>query len=123
MVAQVSVMEAQQRIMVVSHDPGLADVRKTLLEASGYSVFAARNMKEVQEACKKSPQVVMIGYSLPPAAKRQVLAEVRENCNAVPILELHKTEEPSIMADAFFHHAEGPDDFLAAVRRLFVPVM
>ena len=112
-------MEAEQRIMVVSHDPGLADVRKTLLEAAGYTVVAARNMKEVQEGCKKSPQVVMIGYSLPPAAKRQVWAEVRETCNAVPILELHKNEQPSIMADAFFHHALKPDDFLNAVRRLF----
>jgi len=107
----------------VSHDPVLADVRKTLLEAAGYSVLAARNMKEVQEACKKRPQVVMIGYSLPPAAKRQVWAKVRENCTAVPILELHKNEQPSLMADAFFHHAERPDDFLAAVRRLFAPVM
>lgn len=107
----------------MSHDPVLADVRKTLLEAAGYGVLAARNMKEVQEACKKRPQVVMIGYSLPPAAKRQVWAEVREKCSAVPILELHKDEAPSIMADAFFHHAERPDDFLAAVRRLFAAVM
>jgi DNA-binding response OmpR family regulator len=111
-------MEAQQRIMVVSHDPDLADVRKTLLEAAGYTVLAARNMKEVQEACKKNPQMVMIGYSLPSAAKQQVWAEVRENCN-VPILELHNDEEPSLKADAFFHHSERPDDFLAAVRRLF----
>lgn len=116
-------MEAQQRIMVVSHDAGLADVRKALLEAAGYSVIAARNMKEVHEGCKKSPQVVMIGYSLPPAAKQQVWAEVRENCKAVPILELHKNEEPSIRADAFFHHAERPDDFLAAVRGLFAAAM
>ncbi len=109
--------------MVVSHDPALADVRKTLLEAAGYSVLAAQNMKEVHDACKKSPQLVMIGYSLPPAAKRQVWAEVRENCAAVPILELHKNEEPSMMADAFFHHAERPDDLLAAVKRLFAPAM
>ena len=122
MATKVSVMEAQQRIMVVSHDPGLADVRKALLEATGYSVIAARNMKEVHEACKKSPQVVMIGYSLPPAAKQQVWAEVRENCN-VPILELHKDEEPSLRADAFFHHTERPDDFLAAVSRLFAVAM
>ena len=104
-------------VLVVSHDPHLADVRKAILEAAGFQVFAASNMKEVQEACQKSPQLVMIGYSLPPAAKRQVWAAVREHCNS-PVLELHKNEEPSLMADAFFHQSERPDDFLAAVRRL-----
>lgn len=101
----------------MSHDPHLADVRKTLLEAAGFQVLEARNMKDVQEACQQDPQLVMIGYSLPPAAKRQVWAEVRERCKA-PVLELHKNEEPSLMADAFFHQVERPDDFLAAVRHI-----
>jgi DNA-binding response OmpR family regulator len=110
-------MTSAQRIMVVSHDPHLADVRKALLEAAGFQVFAASNMKEVQAACQKNPQLVMIGYSLPPAEKRRVLAEVRERCT-VPVLELHKSEKPSLEGDAFFHHAVRQDDFLVAVRRL-----
>ena len=110
-------MTGAQRIMVVSHDPHLGDVRRALLESAGFQVLAASNMKEVQAACQKDPQLVMIGYSLPRAAKRQVWAEVRERCKA-PILELHKNEEPSLMADAFFHNVGRPDDFLAAVRRL-----
>jgi DNA-binding response OmpR family regulator len=114
-------MTEAQRIMVVSHDPHLADVRKALLEASGFQVFAASNMKEVREACQKSPQLVMIGYSLPPAAKRQVWAEVRERCKAL-VLELHKNEEPSLAADVFFHRPERPDDFLAAVKRILAEV-
>jgi DNA-binding response OmpR family regulator len=98
-------MTGAQRIVVVSHDPHLGDVRKALLEAAGFQVLAANNMKEVREACQKNPQLVMIGYSLPPAAKRQVWAEVRECCTA-PVLELHKNEEPSLMANAFFHHID-----------------
>jgi DNA-binding response OmpR family regulator len=110
-------MSESPRIMVVSHDPHLGDVRKAVLEAAGFQVFAASNMKEVQEACQKGPQLVMIGYSLPSAAKRQVWAQVRERC-AAPILELHKNEEPALMADAFFHHVDIPGDFIAAVRRI-----
>jgi hypothetical protein len=53
----------------------------------------------------------------PPSAKRQVWAQVRERCKA-PILELHKNEEPSIMADAFFHQVDRQDGFLTAVRRI-----
>jgi DNA-binding response OmpR family regulator len=109
--------KAQQRILVVSHDPHLADVRKALLEAAGYQVFSANNLKAVQEACQRSPQLVMIGYSLRPAEKRRVLAEVRERCT-VPVLELHKNEKPSLEADAFFHNVVRQDDFLVAVTRL-----
>ena len=114
-------MTTQQRILVVSHDPHVADVRKALLEAAGFQVSSANNLKAVQEACQTSPQLVMIGYSLPPAEKRRVCAEVRERCKA-PILELLKNDEPSLMADVFFHHAARPDDFLAAVRRILTEV-
>jgi hypothetical protein len=73
--------------------------------------------KKCKRRVSKDPQLAMIGYSVPPAAKRQVWAEVRERCKA-PILELHKNEEPSIMADAFFHQVDRPDDLLAALRRI-----
>ena len=110
-------MTAQQKILVVSHDPHLADVRKHILEKAGFEVLAAHNFKDVQDACKKNPDLVMIGYSLPPAEKRRVWAEVREKCN-IPILELHETSEPSLMENAFFHQAAAPDDFLSAVKRI-----
>jgi DNA-binding response OmpR family regulator len=110
-------MTTQQSILVVSHDLHLADVRKAVLEAAGFQVISASSLKAVQEACQKDPHLVMIGYSLPPAEKRRVWAEVREHCKA-PILELHKNEEPSLTADVFFHRPDRPDDFLAAVRRI-----
>jgi CheY-like chemotaxis protein len=110
-------MTEKHRIMVVSHDPHLADVRKALLEAAGFQVVSASNLKAVQEGCEGDPHLVMIGYSLPPAEKRRVWTEVRARCSC-PILELHKDEEPTLSANAFFHYAARPDDFLAAVRRL-----
>jgi DNA-binding response OmpR family regulator len=64
-------MTAKHKILVVSHDPHLADVRKVLLEAAGFQVFSASNLKAVQEGCQKDPHLVMIGYSLPPAEKRR----------------------------------------------------
>ena len=73
-------MTSQHRILVASHDPHLADVRKGLLEAAGFQVFSASNLKAVQEACQKRPQLVMIGYSLPAAEKRRVWTEVRQLC-------------------------------------------
>jgi DNA-binding NtrC family response regulator len=71
-------MPKAQIIMVVSHDPKLGDVRKAVLEAAGFQVLAVSNIKEVKAACQKCPQLVMIGYSLPSSAKRQVWAEVSD---------------------------------------------
>jgi DNA-binding response OmpR family regulator len=73
-------MTVQKKILVVSEDLHLADVRKDILEEAGFEVLSAHNFKEVQDACKKKPDLVMIGYSLRPAEKRRVWYEVREHC-------------------------------------------
>jgi DNA-binding response OmpR family regulator len=110
-------MTEKQKILVVSHDPHLSNVRKAILEAAGFQVSSASNLKAVSEACEKNPDLVMIGYSLPSAAKQRVWAEVRDRCKC-PILELHQDKEPSLRSDAFCHYAVRLDDFLAAVRRV-----
>ena len=104
--------------MVVSHDPRLAEIRKSVLESAGFQVIPARDPATVRRVCQKQRvHLVMIGYSVPPAQKRQVWDEARKVCN-VPILELHKASGPELMQPAFFHHAEAPDDFLTSVMKI-----
>ncbi|PYY12482.1 MAG: hypothetical protein DMG61_16405, partial [Acidobacteria bacterium] len=58
------------KILVVSRDPRLADTRKTILEAAGFSVVAAMDDSAVEEACSKDGiKLIMLGYSLSPADK------------------------------------------------------
>lgn len=47
----------KQRILVVSHDPHLSNVRKVILEAAGFEVSSASNLKAVSEACEKNPDL------------------------------------------------------------------
>jgi DNA-binding response OmpR family regulator len=94
-------MTVQKKILVVSEDLHLADVRKDILEEAGFEVLSAHNFKEVQDACKKKPDLVMIGYSLRPAEKRRVWYEVREQCN-MPVLELHETKSRLLWRTLFF---------------------
>jgi DNA-binding response OmpR family regulator len=109
---------AEPRILVVSHDPQLADVRKSVLEAAGYTVIQARSDSDVAEICReKKPKLVMIGYSLAPSAKRRVWDEARKKCK-VPILELHRASGPELMSPAYFHEAHAPDDFLDTVKKI-----
>ncbi len=108
----------EARILVVSHDPALADVRRAVLEAAGFQVIPATSASEISEICKrKKPRLVMIGYSLDPAAKRQIWDEARKVCK-VPILELHRKSGPELMPPAFFHEAQTPDDFINAVKQI-----
>jgi hypothetical protein len=46
-------MKEPAAILVVSHDPHHADVRKHRLEDAGYEVIPAMNIQAVREACEK----------------------------------------------------------------------
>ena len=109
---------AEAKIIVVSHDPALADVRKRLLEAAGFKVIPANSDSPIGPLCKKQkPRLVLIGYSVAPAAKRRVWDEARKVCK-VPILELHRKSGPELMPPAFFHEVQTPDDFVNAVKKI-----
>ncbi|HZU30788.1 MAG TPA: hypothetical protein VFB79_06710 [Candidatus Angelobacter sp.] len=106
------------KILVISHDPGLADVRKRVLEAAGFKVIAATSDTATTDLCERQkPHLVLIGYSVAPAAKRRVWNEARKSCK-VPILELHRKNDPELMPPAFFHQSETPDDFLSTVKKI-----
>ena len=104
---------------MVSHDPGLADVRRRVLEKAGFEVLAARDSTAIPAACAvHKPRLVMLGYSLMPSEKRRVWAAVKEHCD-VPVLELHRKKRPELMSPAFFHESAAPDDFLSTVIKTY----
>jgi DNA-binding response OmpR family regulator len=108
----------KEKILVVSRDPGLADVRRKVLEKAGFEVFAASDSSAIQAACAvHKPRLVMLGYSLMPSEKRRVWAAVKEHCD-VPVLELHREKRPELISPAFFHESLAPDDFLSSVMKI-----
>ena len=104
---------------MVSRDPKLADIRKKVLEAAGYTVIAAMDDGAVVDACSNNGiQLIMLGYSLAPSDKRRVWAKSREHCN-VPILELHKGGSPELVErNVFAHESKRAEDFLHSVHSL-----
>ncbi|MGB9122840.1 MAG: hypothetical protein WCE73_19645 [Candidatus Angelobacter sp.] len=111
-------MTEKDKILVVSHDPGLADVRRKVLEKAGFEVMAATDPSAIQATCAShKPRLVMIGYSLQPSEKRRVWAAVKEHCE-VPVLELHRESGPELMSPDFSHESLAPDDFLAMVIKI-----
>ena len=111
--------QERDRIVVVSHDPKLADVRKTALEHAGFAVIAATDDSGIEEACRiAGVRLIMMGYSLSPADKRRVWAAAKAHCN-IPILELHhRTDPEAVEQNVFAHASEQPDDFIDSVRKV-----
>ena len=110
----------RQAILVVSSNPGLADVRKQVLEAAGYKVLAASNLPAVTDACRNEKiDLIMLGYSLPPAERRRVWVEARQHCKA-PILELYEGDRAELMEETntFVHESHTPGDFLEAAEAI-----
>ncbi len=108
-------------ILVVSHDPQLADLRKKLLENAGYEVVTAMNVQAVREACeRRAVELAVIGHSLPPAEKRRVWLEVRQLCGGhVPILELRNNEFATVAdSTVIVHHPETHSILAERVRRI-----
>jgi DNA-binding NtrC family response regulator len=111
-------MTEKRKILVISRDPRLADVRRKVLENAGFEVLAASDSTAIPAACAAhKPRLVMLGYSLLPSEKRRVWAAVKQHCE-VPVLELHRKKRPELMSPAFFHESAAPDDFLSTVIRI-----
>ena len=109
--------------MVASLHPHLADVRKSTLEAAAYRVISTSSILEVEKGCKENRiDLIVIGYSLPPAEKRRVWAAVREHCKT-PILELYENGEPELVEEGriYNHRSHAPEDFLDAVSAILRP--
>lgn len=106
---------------MASWDPTLADVRKRTLESAGFEVLQSKGAAQVHEICKKRKvNLVLIGYSLPPAEKRRIWDEARKTCKT-PILELYRSGgKPELMDSTalFSHETFAPDDFVTRVQSI-----
>lgn len=98
----------------------MADVRKRVLEEADYRVIAASNLKEVAKGCiENTPDLVLIGYSVPKPEQLRVSQEVRKYSKA-PILQLFRDQPPATdeYRPFYTHHSNTPEDFLEAVNEI-----
>ncbi len=113
--------EAQSiAVLVVSHNPRLADVRKHVLEEAGFKVIPASDPDTVRTSCEANKiGLVLIGYSLSPAEKRRVWYAARQACKT-PILELYESGKPELVDShaLYSHQSHTPEDFLEAVHHI-----
>jgi DNA-binding NtrC family response regulator len=107
----------QDKIVLVSRDPDLTDIRKRVLENAGFAVIDATDESAVTQACSRERvRLILLGQSLSPSEKRQIWVATKAQCK-VPILELYHRGKPELLEqNVFTHHSQQPDDFLDSVR-------
>jgi hypothetical protein len=75
-------------------------------------VISATDVREATAACEKQNiRVAMIGHSLYPAEKRRIANAIKESCK-VPVLQLHRGEDPELMQATYLHQSHTTDDFI-----------
>lgn len=109
----------KQKILVVSRNPRLAEIRKTVLEGAGFTVISATDDTAVEPACSNGIEVIMVGYSVKPSNKRRVWAKSRECSSNVPIMELHQDGNHELVErNVYAHESNRALHFLKVVQKL-----
>jgi len=89
-----------------------------LLERQGYKVATALGLEEVKEAAASGTHhafdLFILGLSIPPAAKKEIIEIFRSHCRA-PILSLWGKGEQILDAVNYFEFSKKPDDFVRGV--------
>ena len=108
------------KILVVSKQHDLADIRAQILRDAGFQVESAMDLNNFKTLCGAHPKVdlVIIGYSLPMHEKRRVWEAAKEACKDIPILELyeHGRHELLVNDKVSIHEYHTEADFVAAVK-------
>ena len=103
---------------MVSRNPKLAEIRKTVLESAGFTVIPGNNDSAVEPACSNGIELIIIGHSVAPSDKRRVWARSRQCCD-VPVMELHLGGKAELIErNLFAHESKGAHHLKKAVQKL-----
>lgn len=88
-------MRLSCKVLNVAADPVLGDLRRQVLESSGFEVVTALNIIEVVEACESHHfDAVVLGHGIPETEKRRIKQTVRAHCaRGTPVVALYNVSE------------------------------
>ena len=112
------------RILSLTIDQELSQLRKTILEAAGHEVVALTSEKEaVQSASSPGDyDVVLLCHRFPAATARQTVRLLRHHQPATRIIYIVHVygEWPEVEADRYVVGADGPDALLRVLEEIQV---
>jgi len=104
-------------VLVVSWDPGLASTREMLLGSAGYLVTSALGRAEAALLCRSRADLLVLGHSVPPSEKQEVIACYRQYSTG-PILSLLRSNQQKLPEADFGVEVSDPAEVLQVVRKI-----
>lgn len=104
-------------VLVVSWEPNLARTREMLLCGAGYFVTSAVGRAQAQSQCSSRADLLVLGHSVPPSEKKEVIACFRQYSTA-PVLSLLRAHQQKLPEADFAVEAFDPADVVDLVRQI-----
>ena len=112
------------KILSLSSDPELSELRRTILEAAGHQVRSLTSDREVLQAAQgpESYDVALLCHRLPTSLARQVFRLLRESHPDTRIIYIVHVygEWPEVEADRYIVGADGPDALVRVLEEVQV---
>ncbi len=107
------------RVLSVSYDPSLLDMRQILLARKGYLVDSASDISQALELCNNSTQfdLLLLGHSIPNRDKELLIKVFRAKYPA-PVLALKRAPFEADVPGADLVIDPDPDVLLRAIAML-----
>lgn len=88
-------------VLCTGVDPDLLETRRLILEQAGHKVVVARNLSEIEVACRKYHfDVAVLGQTLSRESKKTAASLVRKYCRPAKILELYQPHHGKVLEEA-----------------------
>ena len=104
-------------VLIVSWDPSLARTREMLLREAGYLVASALGPREAQSQCRTRADLLVLGHSVPPAEKKEVIKCYRQY-SAGPVLSLLRSHQQKLPEADFGVEVHDPAEVVQLVHTI-----
>ncbi len=109
-------MAVSKQVICISWNENLGRTREWLLRDAGFNVRSATGQQGMT-LCGEDADLMVLGHSVPPNEKRQLIDCFRQHSNA-PVLSLLRTGQEKLPEATHAIDASDPAEFVATVRRI-----
>jgi hypothetical protein len=107
----------KKTILLISWDRSLAHTREMLLIAAGYCVTSAVGRTESELRCSSEADLLVVGHSVPPSEKKNVIECYRKNSTG-PVLSLLRPNQTKLPEADFGVEASDPAEVVLVVSKI-----